>query len=281
MISGIINWNKIPEIVNELARMQREVGPLPVEEWESCRASGAAMAASDTGAITPPVRLAHNNTSLIAAFDGVIYNRDEIIQLLNLKNSGTGRGTGKGTGEKRHCNDAELLAAGYRRWGRDVLDHLIGDFAFALWDGEANVLLAAVDPFGLRPCYFSVGDGRMAFGSRMSQLRSLTWAGNGLNERMIVSFLLDSFEDPFATFFSNIKQIPSGHYLWADGNRLTISRYWRPGIRNACRATRPDEVLDEFADRFRQAVDQRLDRGQPTGILMSGGLDSTAMAGMT
>jgi asparagine synthase (glutamine-hydrolysing) len=278
MIAGIVNWNQNPEIGAELARMQRQVGPFPVGEWESCRASGAAMAASGTGANTRPVRLSRNDTSLIAAFDGVIYNRDEIIQLLNLKNSGTGRGTG--TGKECSCNDAELLAAGYQRWGRDVLDYLIGDFAFALWDEKTGVLFAAVDPFGLRPCYFGIGDGRLAFGSRMSQLRSLPWVGSSLNERTIVSFLLDSFDDPFASFFSSIKQIPGGHYLWADGQRLTISRYWRPGIRNVCRATRPDEVLDEFADRFRQAVDQRLDHSQPMGILMSGGLDSTAMAGM-
>jgi asparagine synthase (glutamine-hydrolysing) len=295
MIVGIVNWNKNSEITGELARMKREVGPFPVGEWESSQASGVAMAASETGAITGPARLLRNDgKSLVAVFDGVIYNRAEIIQLLDVSllspvpGTGKGEGTGKdkgtgggGGGEVAALNAAEILVAGYRRWGRDVLDHLVGDFAFALWDEEAHILFAAVDPFGLRPCYFAVGDGRLAFGSRMSQLRPLPWVGSGLNERMVVSFLLDAFDDPFVTFYANIKQLPGGHYLWADGKRLTIARYWRPGVRHVCRATRRDEVLEEFADRFRQAVRLRLDERQATGILMSGGLDSTALAGMT
>src|SRR5713101_868808 len=280
MIAGIVNWNEDSEITGELARMQREVGLFPVGEWESCQAPGVAMTASETGAITGPARLFRNDgKSLIAVFDGVIYNRAEIIHLLGV--SGVSPSMGRGEGEGAAWNDAELLAAGYRRWGRDVLDHLIGDFAFSLWDMEAGVLFAAVDPFGLRPCYFAVGDGRLTFGSRMSQLRALPWIGRGLNERMVVSFLLEAFDDPFATFYANIKQLPGGHCLWADGKRLTIARYWRPGVRHVCRATRRDEVLVEFADRFRQAVRLRLDESQATGILMSGGLDSTALAGMT
>jgi asparagine synthetase B (glutamine-hydrolysing) len=138
----------------------------------------------------------------------------------------------------------------------------------------------------------------------MSQLRILPWVGSGLNDRMIVSFLLDKWKDPFATFYSRIQQLPAGHCLWADGSRLTARRYWRPGTKNICQATRPSDVLQEFADRFRQAVRQRLVSNEwkvmsdesvgavlgsplathhsPTtiGILMSGGLDSTAMAGM-
>jgi asparagine synthase (glutamine-hydrolysing) len=246
------------------------------------------MAASETRAITGSARRPWNNgKSLTAVFDGVIYNRAEIIQSLGVSHvrpvpgMGTGKDEGAEEDEGAAWNHAAILVAGYRRWGRDVLDHLVGDFAFALWDEEAHILFAAVDPFGLRPCYFAVGDGRLTFGSRMSQLRALPWIGSGLNERMVVSFLLEAFDDPFATFYANIRQIPGGHCLWADGKRLTIARYWRPGVRNVCRATRPNEVLNEFADRFRQAVRLRLDESQATGILMSGGLDSTALAGMT
>ncbi len=109
---------------------------------------------------------------------------------------------------------------------------------------------------------------------------------------LIVSFLLEKWQDPFSTFFSQIQQLPPGHWLWADGTRLTARRYWQPGIQNVCKATRPGEVLEEFADRFRLAVRQRLPftahrsplttHPSPTsvGILMSGGLDSTAMAGI-
>jgi asparagine synthase (glutamine-hydrolysing) len=263
MIAGIVNWNQESEASADLSRMHREIEPMPVGAWNSCQQPGLAMAASAEEGISALAQQA----ACTAVFDGVIFNRDEIIQSL-------------GQDAEISTSNADLLLAGYRCWGRDVLDHLIGDFAFAVWDSSAGTLFAAVDPFGLRPCYFAVGNGRVAFGSRMSQLRFLPWVGKDLNDRMIVSFLLDTFKDPTATFYASIRQIPGGHLLWADGKQATITRYWRPGIRNVCRATRPAEVLEEFRDRFRLAVRQRLDARQPTGILMSGGLDSTAIAGI-
>jgi len=264
MIVGILNWNQHSESTADLLRMQREIGPFPVGAWKSCQRPGLALAAS---AQRGSSALAQDGT-LTAVFDGVIYNREEIVQSL-------------GDGVDASTSDANLLLAGYGRWGQDVLSKLIGDFAFAIWDNSAGILFAAVDPFGLRPFYFAVGQSRVAIGSRMSQLRFLPWVGKNLDDRMIVSFLLDKFTDPSATFFANIRQLPVGHFLWADGRHVTIKRYWRPGVQNVCQATRPDQVLEEFSDRFRQAVRQRLDRRQTTGILMSGGMDSTAMAGMT
>jgi asparagine synthase (glutamine-hydrolysing) len=293
MIAGILDWTNQADNTSDLLRMQQEIGPFPVGKWDSCRQAGSALSASSleqSGASgiarraskdQPTALLARRAMALTVTFDGTLYNRDELIQSLRDDPDWDASG-----------GDADLVLAAYRRWGRDLVDHLIGDFALAVWDGLAGTLFAAVDPFGLRPFYFAVSGGRLAFASRMSQLRILPWVGNNLNDRMIVSFLLEKWQDPFSTFFSQIQQLPPGHWLWADGTRLTARRYWQPGIQNVCQATRPEEVLQEFADRFRLAVRQRLPLANhhspltthhsPTsvGILMSGGLDSTAMAGM-
>jgi asparagine synthase (glutamine-hydrolysing) len=268
--------------------MQRETGPFPIDGWESGQGPRFATAAS-AQQVSGDCGIAQDSTrSLTVVFDGVIFNREEVALDAGLSEYVETCGRGHGRNQEARAllkdeppSDADLLLAGYRCWGRDVFDQLIGDFAFAIWDDAAGTLFAAVDHFGLRPLYFSASNGRLAFASRMKKLRLLPWVGSTLNDRMIVSILLDSFKDPWATFYSNIRQLPAGNLLWADGKRATVSRYWRPGERNECTATRPEEVLVEFADRFRQAVKQRLDPTQPTGILMSGGLDSTAMAGMT
>lgn len=277
MIAGILNWTKQSETPIHYLRMQRETGTFPRGEWTHCQLPGVTMAASAREGTDASALRADTSRSLIAAFDGVLFNQDEMIQSLGVAKQEFGIDLSAGTSS----SDADLLLGGYRRWGRDVLDHLNGDFAFAIWDGKADALFAAVDPFGLRPFYFAVGNDRLAFGSRMSQLRLLPWVGSDLNERTIVSFLLDNFQDPLATFYGNVQQIPGGHALWADGHRVTISRYWQPGVQNVCRVTQPTEVIHEFAERFRRAVRRRLDRRQTTGILMSGGMDSTALAGMT
>src|SRR5262249_37519333 len=160
-------------------------GPFPVGEWEHSQQPGLSLAVSGTGAISRPARhLADESRSLIAVFDGVLFNRDEVIQTLARAPAHAhasartdldhGQGQRKGATTTRaerlprnslvseigtvvSPSDADLLLAGYRCWGRKVVDHLNGDFAFALWDGECNALFAAVDPFGLRPFYFAVG----------------------------------------------------------------------------------------------------------------------------
>jgi asparagine synthase (glutamine-hydrolysing) len=264
MIAGIVNWNRQPLVSADLLRMQREIGPFPLGPWDSCQKVGFGLAASAQEGISTLAQ----DALLTAVLDGVIFNRDEIVSSL-------------GEGVDFSTSDAALFLAGYRCWGQEVLDHVIGDFAIAIWDDSSSTLFAAVDPFGLRPFYFGSADGHLAFGSRMTQLRLLPWVGKELDDRMIVSFLIERFRDPTATFYTNIRQIPGGHFLLADGKNVTVKRYWRPGIRNVCQSKRAPEVLEEFSDRFRQAVRRRLDRRQTTGILMSGGLDSTAIAGMT
>jgi asparagine synthase (glutamine-hydrolysing) len=278
MIAGILNWTKQVEDSTDLLRMQKEVGPFPVGKWDSCLQVGCALSASVQEEASG---LAQDSThALVVAFDGVLYNRDELIQSVD------------DNGMPASVGDADLVLAAFRRWGCELLDHLIGDFALVVWDGKAQRLFAAADPFGLRPFYFAAGSGRFGFASRMSQLRILPWVGSDLNDRTVVSFLLDKWRDPFATFYSRIQQLPAGRWLLGDSDRLTVRRYWRPGDANVCQATRPVDVLQEFADRFHLAVRQRLqlttDRSSLTthhspngiGILMSGGLDSTALAGM-
>src|SRR5262249_28033521 len=72
----------------------------------------------------------------------------------------------------------------------------------------------------------------------------------------------------------------AGHCLEASASGTRVRRYWKPGVKHTCMAKKPLEVLDQFADLFRQAVRARLVRDHPFGILMSGGLDSTSIAGM-
>src|SRR6516162_1060669 len=117
MIAGILNWNRQPEATANLLRMQRETGPFPLGAWHTYQKSGFVLAASAQEEISA---LAQDAT-LTLVLDGLIYNRNEIVQSL-----------GEGVGDS--SRDADLLLVGYRRWGQEILDHFIGDFAFAVWD---------------------------------------------------------------------------------------------------------------------------------------------------
>ncbi len=177
-------------------------------------------------------------------------------------------------------NAADAIAGIYRSAGEAVLDHIVGDFAFALWDPEARELMLATDPMGLRPLYYAQcpDRGMLAFASHSSTLRALDWVGSDVDDEAVVAHLLDLPRDPGRSFFRNIRSLPSGHRLRWRAGRVEVARYWGPrfapsGIGSV------DEMLEAFEHSFRTAVAERLDPAAPTAILMSGGYDSTAVAG--
>jgi asparagine synthase (glutamine-hydrolysing) len=204
-----------------------------------------------------------------AVVDGLLYNRAEFAAALGL-----------GGGEDPAWGDADLLLAGYTRWGTDVVDHLSGDVAFAVWDGARNTLFAATDPFGLRPFCYARDESRFAFGSRVGQLERLPWVGTEVNERTVVSLLSDVWDDSGATFARNVRQLPPGHCLSVTADRATLRCYWNPSgwPRPECRSE--TEVLERFAELVRDSVRVRLKTPGRVGILMSGGFDSTAVGGV-
>jgi asparagine synthetase B (glutamine-hydrolysing) len=180
----------------------------------------------------------------------------------------------------RSASPAETIAGRWPTVGPALLDHLVGEFALALWDPAARELVLATEPMGQVPLYYVESpDGTMlAFASRTRSLRALDWIGSEPDDESIVAALVNVAPRPGATFFRRIRQLPGGHRLrWRDG-RIDVARYWGPRFAQPdIRST--DEMLEAFEHTVRAAVAARLDPARPTAILMSGGYDSTAVAG--
>lgn len=200
-----------------------------------------------------------------AVIDGRIFN-------LHALHSATGTGP---------RTDARVVAELWRDLGARLLDRLIGDFAFALFDPIARELVIATEPLGQLPLYYARSEDRsmLAFASGTRALRTLDWVASEPDDESVVAMLQNTCSTPDATFYRSIQRLPGGHVLrWRDG-RLDIARYWGPRfppppIRSA------GELLQAFESTLRAAVADRLDPARPTAILMSGGYDSTAVAGM-
>ena len=179
------------------------------------------------------------------------------------------------------------LASAYRDCGEAALDDVAGEYAFALWDTDRRRLLLYTDPFAQRTMYYALHPGGtlLAFASETRLLRRLQWVGNDLDAHNVVDLLLARDWSAGHTPFRNIKMVPAGHCLqWtcdARGAAPVLRRYWGPrfpatGVRSRA------EFLLAFEHRFRESVAQRM---APTGeggttILMSGGFNSTAVAGV-
>jgi asparagine synthase (glutamine-hydrolysing) len=175
---------------------------------------------------------------------------------------------------------SELLLSAYRAWGESFVDHLRGDFAVILWDSQLGRLLAARDPFGVRPLFFLQRDSRIWLASEVSTILEMSGGQTAVNRQRVVEYLVGSYKSPDATFFRDVRELPPGHTLTTTGSRTDVRRYWFPPSRQLnVAATDREDCHRRFRELFLQSVRRRLATDGPTAIHVSGGLDSSSIAG--
>ncbi|HEX5886196.1 MAG TPA: asparagine synthase-related protein, partial [Pyrinomonadaceae bacterium] len=179
---------------------------------------------------------------------------------------------------KSSPSDAELILNAYEAWGEDCVKHLIGDFAFAIWDNRLQRFFCARDHFGVKPFFFThIGDS-FKFSSTLNELRLDPGVSDALNEVAIGDYLLFGLnQDLSTTTFKDIQRLPPGHSLTVTKESIKMRRYWSPGGSSEVRFRDPHSYVERFSELLSRAVQDRL-RTDRVSVSMSGGLDSTSVA---
>lgn len=172
--------------------------------------------------------------------------------------------------------DSRLLLEGYVRFGRAILDRLLGDFAFAIWDGWDRSLFLARDPMGEKPLHYSRAERFAAFSSMPGALARV--ARTRVDEMRLAEFVADLWPHDDCTYFRGIERVQPGHWVSMSAGRTEVAPYWNPRSTTLHLAG-----VAEYAEAMRaeldQAVTRRLRRtGGAVGAHLSSGLDSSAVA---
>src|SRR5437867_451975 len=185
---------------------------------------------------------------------------------------------GKGDGDLRGATDAELILKAYEAWGEDCVGHLLGDFAFAIWDGPRHRLFCARDHFGVKPLFYAHLGATVIFSNTLDCIRHHPAVSDKLNDLAIADFLLfDLNQDPATTSFADVQRVPPVHHVTWSSRGLRMSRYWTLPIDDPIYLKRADDYTRGFKDLLDTAVRDRL-RTNNIAIFMSGGLDSPTLA---
>jgi asparagine synthase (glutamine-hydrolysing) len=195
-------------------------------------------------------------------------NRAELSAQLGLKDYPTDRLT-----------DSQILLAAYQRWREACLEHLLGDFAFAIWDNKNQTLFCARDHFGIKPFYFYTHAQTFAFASEIKALLALEEIPDQLNEVRIADYLSFSLNDPRITSYRNIWRLPPAHALTLQVDTAPQeSQYWQLDPTQEIRHTCDEDYAQEYRHLFLEAVRCRMRSAFPIGAHLSGGLDSSSVA---
>ena len=204
--------------------------------------------------------------------NGEIYNHVALRADLELR------------GHRFHTRcDTEVLAHAHEEWGDEFVDRLRGMFALALWDRERQRLMLARDRFGIKPLFYAADGGRLAFASELTALTHAPGFSRELDPDAVEAFLaFNSIPAPLSAYRA-ARKLPQGHLLAWRGGQVELKRYARPAPASAAeqRDEPAAELVAEARERLRDSVRSHLVADVPVGVLLSGGIDSSALTALS
>lgn len=199
--------------------------------------------------------------------DARIDNRDDLVKTLGLEPS-----------SKATWPDGCFILAAYERWGIDCCEHLVGSFAFAIWDAPNHRLFCGRDHLGDRPLFYHQAHGFTAIASMPKGLHALPDIPRQLDEGTLRASLALLRHDRTATLFRGVSRVPAGHALIVTESGVKLHRYWSADQAAMIRFKRNSDYVEAARALLEDAVACRLRRVGGIGAHLSGGLDSAAVA---
>lgn len=199
--------------------------------------------------------------------NGEIYNHDELRREL------------ASLGHRfRTQSDTEVVVHGFEQWGCDgLLTRLRGMFAFAVWNSADKTLFIARDRMGMKPLYYAEHDGRLYFSSEIRGLLMLSGMPRRPNIDAVGVFMKMGFVTSPHTMFGGVNKLPPAHYMSVKDGTVTTREYWTLSYEQTHRGSEAD-IVDEFRQRVQDCVTSHMMSEVTLGAMLSGGVDSTAIA---
>ncbi|MGE3508406.1 MAG: asparagine synthase (glutamine-hydrolyzing) [Vicinamibacterales bacterium] len=215
--------------------------------------------------------MANEDRTVWVAFNGEIYNFDPLRRLL------------ESLGHRfQSRTDTEVIVHAYEEWGDRAVERFRGMFAYALWDGRRRRLLLVRDRLGVKPLFYSRTPHGLSFGSEIKALLQDPAVDRRWSAEAIDAYLALSYVPSPGSAYVAIEKLPPGHYLVAEGERVSVHQYWDLALHDPDDAERLDAATERvWLDRLEGAVDEavrlRLVSDVPLGAFLSGGIDSSTV----
>jgi asparagine synthase (glutamine-hydrolysing) len=205
------------------------------------------------------------NCPLIITADSWLDNRQELCEALSIPR-----------GEWPTIPDSQVILAAYQKWDTACPGHLLGDFAFAIWDSAKQRLFCARDHVGARPFYYYDNDQEFLFAT---DLQALLGVITPQIEPMYLKakVMYGRFLHNELTFYARVRKLPPAHFLVVSVHRLQQGAWWQPGELPELHLPTDEAYVEMLRHMLEEAVRCRLRTHQTVGTHLSGGLDSSSI----
>jgi len=225
--------------------------------------------------------LSNEDETIWIAFNGEIYNYRELRPELEAKGH-----------RFRTASDTETIVHLYEEYGVECLERLRGMFAFALWDDRRKRLFLARDRLGQKPLFYFPDRDRLLFASELKAILQVPGVPRELNPRSVDEFLTYQYVPHPHCIFKGYHKLPPAHWATYEHGKLTVERYWSPpyadqsgkagdtGTHQDLNGASVERWKSELRQRLTESVRLRMRSDVPLGAFLSGGIDSTIIAGL-
>ncbi|HWE81014.1 MAG TPA: asparagine synthase (glutamine-hydrolyzing), partial [Gaiellaceae bacterium] len=208
----------------------------------------------------------NEDRSLAVVMNGEIYNHVELRDRL----------IAKGHAFSSHA-DTEVLVHLYEEHGAEMVTHLRGMFAFAIWDRRARTLFCARDRVGKKPFYWAQTGSRVWFGSEVMALLADPEIDRAVDPESILDYLAYRYVPHPLSGFRAIRKLPPASTLTVTEHGARVERYWKLEYVPKLEGVPIEELEDRLWAELKEATRIRLMSEVPLGAFLSGGIDSSAV----
>ena len=210
-----------------------------------------------------------NQGEYIIVYNGQIYNTKELRKTL----------TENGFVFYGH-SDTEVLLKSYIHYGKDVVNHLNGIFAFAIWNTKTEELFLARDHFGVKPLFYTEFDGGLIFASELKAIFKYPNFEKIIDSQGISElFGIGPSHTPGFTVYKNIFEIKPAHFAVYNKSGLHIEQYWK--LKSKCHLEDFEETSAHLEELLKDSISRQLVSDMPICTFLSGGLDSSIITKFT
>ncbi|MCM3568200.1 asparagine synthase-related protein [Neobacillus mesonae] len=275
-IAGIVHFNKQPVLVEHSKSLIKSLQEFPADDiqvWSKDNVFLGCLAQWITPeSIGEKLPYYDYETQCTITADAIIDNRDELFERLQVKRE-----------DRKTITDSRLILLSYYKWGEKAPEFLVGDFAFMIWDANKNRLFGARDFSGSRTLYYIRNQQHVAFSTLIKPLFTLPFVEKQLNENWLADFLaipdmIDSAE-PATTIYKNIAQIPPSHIILIEESNVTLKKFRVIDFEKKLRFKSNGEYEEALREVLQIAVNEKIRTHKNVGAQLSGGLDSSTVAG--
>jgi len=269
-ICGILHFDGKPAELNAVMDSMDFYGPDGSATWQQGPvALGHQMLHVTPESLDERLPWCDENAMLTITADARIDNRDELFSALRIPHA-----------ERAAMPDSRLILRAYQKWGAECPRHLLGDFAFAVWDARQQQLFCARDHLGARPFFYYADSHVFVFACDIRAILACTEVTDDVDESYLSGWLRElRFFHPERTFYQYVRNLPPAHSLLvASPASLLRQKYWNPCDAPQVRFRSDDRYAECLAELLQQAVDDRMRSAFPVGAHVSGGLDCSSIA---